>query len=131
MYALTYSQLTTHNLLLLLTFLLTTLEVRALRQGVARYSARCAHVQGSKCWPKLTRTPRGLRLYVRATRMVAASRVLNQREAQGSLPPGPHALYVLGTRTSRGRTVRTARRDSPGCFRPSEATAYPYPYPYP
>ena len=64
----------THNLLLTtyfyysLSYSLTTVEVRALRQGVARYSARCAHVQGSKCWPKLTRTPRGLRLYVRTAR---------------------------------------------------------------
>ena len=30
-------------------------------------------------------------------------------EAQGSLPPGPHALYVRRTRASLGRTRRTAR----------------------
>ena len=29
-------------------------------------------------------------------------------EAQGGLPPGPHARYVLGARTRLGRTVRTA-----------------------
>ena len=30
------------------------------------------------------------------------------REAQGAVPTGPRVLYVLGTRTSLGRTVRTA-----------------------
>ena len=34
-------------------------------------------------------------------------------EAQGGLPPGPHVLYVLGTRTSLGRTVRAAHRGTP------------------
>ena len=34
-------------------------------------------------------------------------------DAQGGLPPGPHALYVLGTRTSLGRAVRTAHRGKP------------------
>ena len=29
------------------------------------------------------------------------------------MPPGPHALYVLGTRTSPGRSVRTAYRGTP------------------
>ena len=31
-------------------------------------------------------------------------------EAQGGEPPGPHALYLLGTRTRLGRAVRTAHR---------------------
>ena len=35
-------------------------------------------------------------------------------EAQGGLSPGPRVLYVLGTRTSLGRSVRTAHRDTPG-----------------
>ena len=30
------------------------------------------------------------------------------------MPPGPRVLYVLGTRTSHGRTVRTAYRGTPG-----------------
>ena len=30
------------------------------------------------------------------------------------MPPGPRVLYVLGTRTSHGRTVRTAHRGTPG-----------------
>ena len=38
-------------------------------------------------------------------------------EAQGGLPPGPRVLYVLGTRTSLGRTVRTAYRGTPGLDR--------------
>ena len=29
------------------------------------------------------------------------------------MPPGPHAQYVLGTRTSHGRAVRTAYRGHP------------------
>ena len=35
------------------------------------------------------------------------------------MPPGPHVLYVLGTRTSLGRSVRTAYRGTPGgeCLR--------------
>ena len=45
---------------------------------------------------------------------VPASRVLYVPDAQGGLPPGPHVLYVLGTRTSLGRTVRTAYRGNPG-----------------
>ena len=45
---------------------------------------------------------------------VPASRVKYVPEAQGGLPPGPHVLYVLGTRTSLGRTVRTAYRGTPG-----------------
>ena len=35
-------------------------------------------------------------------------------EAQGGLPPGPHVLYVRGTRTSLGRWVRTGYRGHPG-----------------
>ena len=34
--------------------------------------------------------------------------VPNVPEAQGGLPPGPRVQHVLGTRTSHGRTVRTA-----------------------
>ena len=30
------------------------------------------------------------------------------------MPPGPRVLYVRGTRTSLGRTVRTACRGTPG-----------------
>ena len=33
------------------------------------------------------------------------------------LPPGPRVLYVLGTRTSLGSTVRTASRGTPGARR--------------
>ena len=36
-------------------------------------------------------------------------------EAQGSLPPGLHALYVRCTHTSLGRAVRTAYRGTTGC----------------
>ena len=36
------------------------------------------------------------------------------REAQGAVPTGPRVLYVLGTRTSLGRTVRTAHRGTAG-----------------
>ena len=35
-------------------------------------------------------------------------------EAQGGLPPGPRVLYVRGTRTSLGRTVRAVHRGTPG-----------------
>ena len=60
-------------------------------------------------------TPQGLRT-VRtgyayqppACRRVPASCAPYVAKAQGSLPPGPHALYVRGTRTSLGRT-RTYR----------------------
>ena len=45
---------------------------------------------------------------------VPASRVVYVPEAQGGLPPGPRVLYVRGTRTSLGRTVRTAYRGTPG-----------------
>ena len=45
---------------------------------------------------------------------VPASRVGYVPEAQGGLLPGPRVLYVLGTRTSHGRTVRTAYRRIPG-----------------
>ena len=45
---------------------------------------------------------------------VPASRVGYVPEAQGGLPPGPHAQYVLGTRTSHGRTARTACCGTPG-----------------
>ena len=41
---------------------------------------------------------------------VPAPCVLYVPEAQGSLLPGPHALYVRRTRTSLGRAVRTAYR---------------------
>ena len=39
---------------------------------------------------------------------VPAYRLRYAPEAQGGLPPGPRVQYVLGTRTSHGRTVRTA-----------------------
>ena len=39
-----------------------------------------------------------------------ASRVLYVPEAQGSVLLGPHALRVLGTRTSHARAVRIAHR---------------------
>jgi len=45
---------------------------------------------------------------------VPASRVVYVPEAQGGLPPGPRVLYVRGTRTSLGRTVRTAYLGTPG-----------------
>ena len=45
---------------------------------------------------------------------VPAFRVGYVAEAQGGLPPGPRVLCVLGTRTSLGRTVRTAYRGTPG-----------------
>ena len=40
------------------------------------------------------------------------------REAQGAVPTGPRVLYVLGTRTSLGSTVRTAHRGTAGVVRP-------------
>ena len=43
-----------------------------------------------------------------------ASRVGYVPEAQGAVPPGPHVLYVRGTRTGLGRWVRTAYRGTPG-----------------
>ena len=45
---------------------------------------------------------------------VPPSCVLYVLEAQGSLPPGPHAPYVRGTRTSLGLAVRTAYRGTSG-----------------
>ena len=45
---------------------------------------------------------------------VPASRVGYVPDAQGGLPPGRHVLYVRGTRTSHGRTIRTAYRGTPG-----------------
>ena len=48
---------------------------------------------------------------------VPASRVGYVPEAQGGLPPGPRVLYVRGTRTSLGRTVRAAYRGTPGLDR--------------
>ena len=45
---------------------------------------------------------------------VPACRVGYVPKAQGGLPPGPRVLYVLGTRTGHGRTVRTAYRGNPG-----------------
>ena len=63
--------------------------------------------------PKLTRTSPGPPLGTYRPR-VPASRVAYVPDAQGGLPPGPHVLYVLGTRTSLGRTVRTAYRANPG-----------------
>ena len=45
---------------------------------------------------------------------VTASRVGYVPDAQGGLPPGPHVLYVRGTRTSLGRIIRTAYRGTPG-----------------
>ena len=41
---------------------------------------------------------------------VPAFRVPYVPEAQGSLPPGPHAPYARRTRTSLGRTVRRTYR---------------------
>ena len=45
---------------------------------------------------------------------VPASRVGYVPDAQGGSPPGPHVQYVLGTRTSLGRWVRTAYCGTPG-----------------
>ena len=45
---------------------------------------------------------------------VPASRVGYVLEAQGGLPQGCRVLYVLGTRTSLGRWVRTAYCGTPG-----------------
>ena len=39
---------------------------------------------------------------------VPACRVRYAPEAQGGLPPGPHVLYALGTRTRLARTGRAA-----------------------
>ena len=36
------------------------------------------------------------------------------RRRREAWPQGPACLYVLGTRTSHGRTVRTAHRGTPG-----------------
>ena len=45
---------------------------------------------------------------------VPASRVGYVPEAQGGLPRAPRVLYVLGTRTRLGRTVRTVYRGNAG-----------------
>ena len=42
-------------------------------------------------------------------------------EAQGGLPPGPHVLYVLGTRTSLGRWTY---RGTPGLAAPGPAGTF-------
>ena len=69
---------------------------------------------------------------------VPTSRVGYVPEAQGGVPPGPHVLYVRGTRTSHRRTVRTAyrgyrprsqsmlrnRRDLPNDFEAKTVVAY-------
>ena len=54
--------------------------------------------------------PQGLRTYCTYGPRAPAFCVLYVPEAQGSLPPGSHVLYVRGTRTSLGRTVRAAYR---------------------
>ena len=71
--------------------------------------------------PELTRAPRGLRRV--RTGHAHPSRVGYVPEAQRGLPPGPHVLCVLGTRTSLGRTVRTAHRGNPGPRRRASACA--------
>ena len=45
---------------------------------------------------------------------VPASRIGYVPDAQGGSPPGPHVLYVRGTRTSLGRWVRTGYCGNPG-----------------
>jgi len=56
-----------------------------------------SHRRLSRWWPpELTRTPRGLRRVAVTYRLrVPASRVRYVPEAQGGLPPGPHAPYGL------------------------------------
>ena len=39
------------------------------------------------------------------------------------MTPGPRVLYVLGTRTSHGRTVRTAYRGTPGAETTAQTNA--------
>ena len=57
------------------------------------------------------------------TLRVPASRAGYVPDAQGGLPPGPHVLYVRGTRTSLGRLVRTAYRGNPGAMRRAAPSA--------
>ena len=75
---------------------------------------------------ELTRTPRGLRTAHIGLR-VPAFRVLYAPEAQGGLPPGRHALYAPGTRTSLGRAPRAVvitpphtRRGAPRGYHPPQ-----------
>ena len=49
--------------------------------------------------------PQGLRTYCTYWPRAPAFCALYVPEAQGSLPPGSHVLYVRGTRTRLGRTV--------------------------
>ena len=57
--------------------------------------------------------PQGRRTYCTYGPRAPAFCVLYVPEAQGSLPPGRHALYARGTRTSLGRAVRSAHRVPP------------------
>ena len=67
---------------------------------------------------QLTRTPRGLRR-VRTGDAYQRPALGTYRRRREAWPQGPACLYVLGTRTSHGRTVRTAHRGTPG---PSRTT---------
>ena len=105
MYVLTpYSQLTTHNLRLLLatTHLLSYLQRRrCARCGTAwRATARAARTSRAASAGLSSHVHPGPSDCTYGPR-VAGSRVLNQREAQGSLPPGPHAYQPRAYGTYR------------------------------
>ena len=64
----------------------------------------------ASCWqPQLARAPRAYRT-ARTGYAYPPPAYCTYPEAQGSLPPGPHVLYVLGTRASLGRSVPTMSR---------------------
>ena len=102
---------------------LSQLSIDDARAGLWLLSQR--HVETSKSKltspTQLTRTPRGLG-WVR-TGYAHASCVGYVPEAQGGLPPGRRVLYVLGTRTSHGRTGRTAHRGTAGPSRTTRSSS--------
>ena len=92
---------------------LTSVRAESDRQAISvneiRHAIRRHQLQLQQP-PKLTRTPRVGPPCCAYGLGAPASCVLYVPEAQGSLPPGPHALYARRTRTSLGRAVRTAYR---------------------
>ena len=84
--------------------LLTRLRLR-LRRSLCRSLCPCVAPPCLECRGRVPRAP-----------LARTSRGLHtdEPEAQGSLPPGLHALYVRRTRTSLGRAVRTAYRCTTG-----------------
>ena len=84
--------------------LLTRLRLR-LRRSLCRSLCPCVAPPCLECRGRVPRAP-----------LARTSRGLHtdEPEAQGSLPPGLHALYVRRTRTSLGRAVRIVYLGAPG-----------------